>query len=367
MSENRNVDQPAIESDLWCTNDIKTSKTTFTWKIKEFKIQHSTYNVEGIKSGEIFIKGREDGYRDSRWMLEIKPGTIVTRYGATDPIQIILHSNNHGTMKPQLCLQVIDLSAKERTDYGTVLMSHTFVGESSCVLLSDYCWSDMTNESSRFLPDGDLEFVLDFTFARSSYTLGSEISMKVKDPSQEHKSTTNFEEFYLSKEMSDIQIKCEDETFDAHQVILSAWSPVFRGMFQAEMKEKDSKMVEIQDLDSTVVLEMLKFIYTGRCCISDEEPDPKTVSDLLEAADKYQVVVLKKLCEEVMINILEPDNSLQILEYADMYGAQELKKRALDLVVGNMKTIRGSEEWKECSKKMPHLYVDISEALADRM
>ena len=112
---------------------------------------------------------------------------------------------------------------------------------------------------------------------------------------------------------------------------------------------------------------MLKFIYTGRCFIHDEDPDPKSVSDLLQAADKYQVVELKKMCEEVMIKMLEPNNSLQILEYADMYGAQELKKQAVDLVVGNMKTIRGSDEWKECAKKRPHLYVDILEALADRM
>merc|ERR1712110_1012521 len=100
---------------------------------------------------------------------------------------------------------------------------------------------------------------------------------------------------------------------------------------------------------------------------NDANPDPKAVSDLLAAADKYQVVVLKKMCEEVMIKILEPNNSLEILDYADMYGAQELKKRALDLVVGNMKTIRGSDEWKESAKKRPHLCVEISEALSDRM
>ena len=47
-----------------------------------------------------------------------------------------------------------------------------------------------------------------------------------------------------------------------------------------------------------------------------------------------------------------------------MYGAQNLKTRAMELVVSNMKTLLGSDEWKECAKKRPHLYVDISEALA---
>ena len=369
MSENKIVDKPTVDSDLWCTNDIRTSKTTFTWKIKGFKDHYSTYNDEGIKSGDIFIRGTEDGDKFSRWMLEIKPGTIVSRSGDTGAqIQIVLHSKNRGILKPKLCLQVI--ASNKRDDHGKVQMKHTFDGESSCVLRSEHSWSTIIHNwiQSKFLRNGDLEFVLDFTFARSSFSLGSEISsMKVKGPSQEHKPTTNYEEFYLSKEMSDIQIKCGDKTFDAHQLILSAWSPVFRGMFQAEMKEKESGMVEIQDLDSTVMLEMLKFIYTGRCRISDEDPEPKVVVDLLEAADKYQVIVLKKMCEEVMIKILRPNMSLQILAYADMYGAEELKKQALDLVIGNMKTLRGSDEWKDCAKNRPHLYVDILEALADRM
>ena len=174
----------------------------------------------------------------------------------------------------------------------------------------------------------------------------------------------NFEQFFLSKEMSDIQIKCGDKTFEAHQVILSTWSPVFRGMFQAEMKEKETKTVEIQDLDPDVMLEMLKFFYIGSCNIHQKNPDPEDVMGLLEAADKYQVDVLKDICEEAMISILEPNNCLRILDCADMYGAQDLKTRAMELVVGNMKTILGSGEWKECAKKRPHLYVDISEALA---
>ena len=115
MSENRNVDQPTVESDLWCTNDIRTSTTTFTWKIKGFEQNHPTYNLDGIKSSEIFIRGREDGDRDSRWMLEIKPGTIISEVGTEVKIQIVLHSMNLGTFRPQLCLQFVNTSKKGRT------------------------------------------------------------------------------------------------------------------------------------------------------------------------------------------------------------------------------------------------------------
>merc|ERR1711934_622955 len=133
------------------------------------------------------------------------------------------------------------------------------------------------------------------------------------------------------------------------------------------MKEKETKTVEILDLKPDIMLEMLKFIYiasNGSCGINDKNPDPENVMGLLEAADKYQVDVLKAKCEEAMISILEPNNCLHILDGADMYGAQNLKTKAMELVVRNMKTINGSEEWKECAKKRPHLFVDISDALA---
>ena len=44
-----------------------------------------------------------------------------------------------------------------------------------------------------------------------------------------------------------------------------------------------------------------------------------------------------------------------------MYGAQSLKKSALDKIVKNRKTIVGTEEWKECAKNMPNLMADIAE------
>ena len=56
-----------------------------------------------------------------------------------------------------------------------------------------------------------------------------------------------------------------------------------------------------------------------------------------------------------------------ILDWADMHGAQDLKTQAMKLVVGNMKTLMDSDEWKDCAKKRPHLFVDISKALAKWM
>ena len=359
MAEKGDVEQPILESDLWCTSDVRISNTTFMWKIKGFKFSNHTYNLEGIKTGVFVIRG-EGNIKDTKWMLEIKPRTILTT--GSHNLTMTLHSKNLGITKPDIVLQIVN-SKKERQVFGTVRKIHTFIGESSCELMSDELWCNMIRND--FLVDGDINFACDFNFAYSSSVLGSKYSREEKVIT--YKISENMAKFFLSDEMSDVQIHCGDNFYDAHQLILSLWSPVFRIMFKSKMKEKETKMVEICDFDPIVVEELLKFMYLGRCCINEKDPDPQTVADILAAADKYQVDVLKRMCEEKMITLLRPSNSLQILEYADIYGVEELKERAMDLVVINMKTIRISDEWKEYAEKRPHLYVDISEALADRM
>ena len=258
------------ENDLCCAIDLTTTKTSFNCKIKGLKSDNAAiYNLEGIKTKDFTMK--IPGHRDSKWMMEIKPRTIISEAGDYLPIWITLHSQNPGT-SINVQLNVYVSSSREPLVRYKLDVNHTFIGESCCEL-------DFGHGSSCYwsiVPGGELEIVLDFIFPSSSTTLGSELVAFDDNREAQKKVTKDFEQFFLSKEMSDIQIKCGDKTFDAHQVILSTWSPVFRGMFQAEMKEKETKIVEIQDLEPDVMLEMLKFIYIGSCDISNENPDLQT-------------------------------------------------------------------------------------------
>lgn len=120
----------------------------------------------------------------------------------------------------------------------------------------------------------------------------------------------DLKEFYLSKELSDVQIKCGDQTFDAHQFILSARSPVFRRMLQTEMKEKKTGVVNLEGTSPEVVSELLKFIYTGSCCVND---DFSMLCELLEAADKYELENLKDVL--ALSSKITLVNSLQVDKY----------------------------------------------------
>merc|ERR1719219_1839027 len=105
-------------------------------------------------------------------------------------------------------------------------------------------------------------------------------------------------------------------------------------MFQADMTEAATKRVDIRDLHSEVVNDMLLYIYTGNT------PNlGRSAGELLAAADKYQLEQLKTICEEKLCNSLEIGNSVHHLVLGDMYQALNLKRMALGFVVRNMSTV----------------------------
>ena len=133
------------------------------------------------------------------------------------------------------------------------------------------------------------------------------------------------------------------------------------------MAEKKRKVIEIKEINYDIVREMLKYIYTGKCKVNDANVDPKIVKQLFEAANMYQLDSLKAFCGDILISTLVPDNALSLLLLGDMYNAEELKKLAMAMVINNLKTIRRSDEWKDCIKKRPDIKADIFEAMADKL
>lgn len=80
---------------------------------------------------------------------------------------------------------------------------------------------------------------------------------------------------------SDVTLTCGNREFKMHKAILASRSAVFSAMFEHQMLEGKSNRVQIEDVDSDVMTEVLRFIYTGKINNIDKMADL-----LLPAADK---------------------------------------------------------------------------------
>ena len=133
-------------------------------------------------------------------------------------------------------------------------------------------------------------------------------------------------------------------------------------MFQNDMAENRSKKVDMQDVDHEVAGEMLNFIYTG---VTNEDFLKEKAGELLGVANRYQLELLKSICEEKLCSTLNVDNSIEHLIFGDMYDASKLKRMALRMVASNMGTLVGTEEYKDLVKNHKGLAAEIPAAMVE--
>ena len=150
-------------------------------------------------------------------------------------------------------------------------------------------------------------------------------------------------EAFINQELCDVKIRCEDKTFECHEVILAMRSPVFKTMFASEMSEKKSGEVTIDNFSPEAVSEMLTFIYTGSCNITEHS---EMAEELFRIADMYNIQSLRNLCMDTLLFNMDVNNCMRLLGMGDLYKDVHLKDMALEMVVENRGELVNSVNWQ---------------------
>lgn len=169
-----------------------------------------------------------------------------------------------------------------------------------------------------------------------------------------------FEKDFQNLPFSDVKIQVGKSIYKAHKIVLATGSPVFNAMLQSTgFTEKKTNIIKIDDLDSLVVKELLRFLYTDQV----DEMTEELAKDLLMAADKYMVDLLKINCQTYLSATISIDNCSRLLLFADSHSAIELKKAALDFILQNAENVVKSQDWKVLKLNHPQLCLEVSDAL----
>ena len=162
---------------------------------------------------------------------------------------------------------------------------------------------------------------------------------------------------------SDVQIHVRATVFAVNKIVLSARSPVLGALFQSEgFTENNTNVVKIEDLDPSVVKEMLRFIYTDRVEKMDE-----LAKELLVASDKYMIDSLKSLCQSYLVYTITVQNCSELLALADSHSATELKQVAMEFFLDNSTEVAKSSGWQNMERTHPHLGFEVSKALMGQL
>ena len=353
---------PSPTEPSWCritTGD--TAEGTFRFTIDNFKNRPEKPR-ESVSSTGFKMNGPGD--LKTKWRLDIYPkgrNEVLKDY-----ISLSLINKGQVTVKAEYKLNIIDGAGMERVTWKSQAKefdSSTHPGKFGWTK-PKWLKRDELYACPDLLPDGNLTLQCKITvFGPEKVLSGSDLvtgNDELLDQCQKQV-CQQLGKVFLDKRFTDIKILCEGRTFDCHMAMLAARSPVFSAMFESNMKEKETKTVAIDDFKAKVVAEMLNFIYTGN--ISSQDNLGEIVSELLAAADKYQLELLKSICEERLCSTLEVTNCVEYLVLGDMYQTFKLKRMALRLIVENVDSITDTDVIKDLFKQKPELALEVMKAV----
>ncbi|XP_026808341.1 LOW QUALITY PROTEIN: ring canal kelch homolog [Rhopalosiphum maidis] len=117
----------------------------------------------------------------------------------------------------------------------------------------------------------------------------------------------------------DIKLQTDDGTIVfGHKNILASATPYFKAMFSS-FAESNKDLVNIGEVDSTILQLLIDYIYTGEIMITQQN-----VQIVLPTADLFQLEYVKQVCIDFLQKQLDPSNCLSIKIFADLYNCIEL-------------------------------------------
>ncbi|XP_071033417.1 speckle-type POZ protein B-like [Parasteatoda tepidariorum] len=159
----------------------------------------------------------------------------------------------------------------------------------------------------------------------------------------------------LEREHTDLNLHAGKEMIPVHKCLLSARSPVFSAMFKRDMKENQTGVVDIPDVESEVLRSFVEYLYTDIFSNTEFEH----VLNLLLVADKYQVNSLKERCSKILISKISTENIYEVISVADLVNQVALKQLALNYIKTNKMAIIQSPDWSDWVERNMKLAIEI--------
>ncbi|GFR01235.1 speckle-type POZ protein B [Trichonephila clavata] len=151
---------------------------------------------------------------------------------------------------------------------------------------------------------------------------------------------------YKNSFNADFTLEVETEEIRVNSSILAARSPVFKKMFDFDKEQHVLCPQVITDVPLPAMKRLVEFLYTGAVEGATKGILFEEVYDLYYAADKYEVMDLRKMCGTTLMSKASADNASQILLWADRHSDEDLKSQALNFIRLNFETVVDSDVWR---------------------
>ncbi|XP_023314904.1 speckle-type POZ protein-like [Trichogramma pretiosum] len=338
------------------TTIVHTDKCIYTWTIKNYSLLELEVG-EPILSND-FIVGSD--YGKHCFNLELYPNG---------------NSENQGFVTIYLCYIGSDLEAKQEELMCKYKLTAIRNGKVIKTFIYDVDFAKMTSMGLRILEEKNIDRLIT---SKDTVTFKCELDIfkgflhngNETDNETDHETDNETEDEIIDKkkfklafpceEFSDVKLRTSDKfIIPAHKFVLATVSPVFRAMFTHDMLETKNNTIEITETSHNILIEMLRYIYTGEIEIDKTD----MIQQLLIAADKYEIDDLKIECGKLLYAKLTTENAIEFLILAYTCNAERLENKLLRFLTTNTKLL-DSELLKTAD---PALLLKITHSLREKL
>lgn len=148
--------------------------------------------------------------------------------------------------------------------------------------------------------------------------------------------------------MCDVIFKVQGQEVFAHRVILVIHSEYFHAMFADGFNERQTRDIFLpaeSAVDSQSAETLVSFMYSGRMTVTSQN-----VQGLIMAADHWQMVEAKQMCVNYMERLIDTENCLGMLNFAETYLCEKLRLKCIQVIKQHFPVVVQSTEFLHLSR-----------------
>ncbi|KAL6769876.1 hypothetical protein ACKKBG_A32705 [Auxenochlorella protothecoides x Auxenochlorella symbiontica] len=154
----------------------------------------------------------------------------------------------------------------------------------------------------------------------------------------------------------------------AHKILLQARSPVFKALLTGPMLEGQGlrPRVDVQGVKLPVFKVLLHFVYADDLPeeLQDNRMEVAMAQHLLVAADRFQLIRLRGICEQRLCVSIEEETVATTLALAEQNNALELKRVCLEYVALHLKKVMATEGYQYLIYTCPQVQSELLQVIS---
>jgi leucine-zipper-like transcriptional regulator 1 len=159
--------------------------------------------------------------------------------------------------------------------------------------------------------------------------------------------------FVKSDLHSDITFIVEGRKIHAHKILCMRCA-FFHNMLTGEYMESREAEIEIAELTYDTFSSLIEFLYSDHC-----EVNKSNGMELFQAADRFGIDRLKKVCECVLATHLEVEGVSEMALAGDRYNGDILKGESVAFIISHFDAVSKTKGFEEMGRANPDLLFEI--------